>query len=848
MTRAKIDYAIDLGTTNSAIAVMTHGNIKIIKSDKLQKDTTPSCVFFNKKQTIFVGDDAYQGYKREAINAIKNATQNNSKDFSLNAFIEFKRTMGTDKSYSSSHMDRSFSSEALSAEVLKKLKSYVTDEEINAAVITVPAKFLQHQVDATQRAADLAGFGYVELLQEPIAASMAYGIEVKVTDGHWLVFDFGGGTFDAALMKVDEGIIKVVDTEGDNQLGGKDLDYAIVDHILIPYLRDRYEIKNILSEDMSRTLLREALKFNAEEAKIVLSSKDSFGIYVDEPIGVDDKGEEIEIDLTVTLDDYEKAVKTIFQRAIDLTLKLLKNKNLKGSDLETLILVGGPTYSQPFRRMLVEQITPKIDTSIDPMTAVAVGAALFASTKDIPIDLQKRDRTKIQLILKYPETTVEIEENLGIRIGRGQSDGAVPKKIFAEITRSDKGWSSGRFEVEDDAEIITIQLNTGKPNGFAITLFDEKGTLYPCEPDRFTIIQGLKTPNATLPFDICIDALDTQLGKQRLQGFSELEKNQPLPAKGKNTYKTQKNIRPGNKQDIIRIPVFNGDHATRAIYNNPLATIVITGEELPDFLPKDSDVEITLEVDSSRRITLTVYFPYIDHTLQKQAEHYTQKEFDADIIEAEINKAKQTLVMMEDELASLDADEVAKLNNGLNELSDLLESGRGDHNTKTKITERLRGLLKEIDKLQDKNEWPRVEEELNDALSHVEMTNERYGNEKTTKLLAQFEQQAQEITDNKNINLARELTSEIWALDFAMVREQVGLWISYIKGYDEDFDIHGWTNRNVARMLINEAIDNINTGNPSKEVLEEIVRKLFKLLPENTEPFIEKVDDELLKK
>ena len=421
MARTKIDYGIDLGTTNSAIAVMNHGNIKIIKSDMLQKDTTPSCIYFNKKQKVHIGDIAYNGFRKESIDAFKNFSQKNSKTTNINSFIEFKRTMGTDKTYPSSYMDRSFSSEALSAEVLKKLKSYVTDEEINAAVITVPAKFHQHQVDATQRATDLAGFGYVELLQEPIAASMAYGIEIKAVDGYWLVFDFGGGTFDAALMKVDEGIIKVVDTEGDNHLGGKDIDYAIVDHILIPYIRDAYVIEDILSDDFSRKLLRELLKFIAEETKIALSSKDSYEPSVDEPIGEDEEGEEIEIDLTVSLGDYEKAVKTIFQRAIDISLKLLKNNNLRGSDLETLIPVGGPTFSQSFRRMLVEQITPKIDTNIDPMTAVAVGAALFASTKDIPLTLQKRDRAKIQLGLKYPETTVETEENLGIRIDRNQS-------------------------------------------------------------------------------------------------------------------------------------------------------------------------------------------------------------------------------------------------------------------------------------------------------------------------------------------------------------------------------------------------------------------------------------------
>src|SRR5690606_940787 len=157
---------------------------------------------------------------------------------SSNFFIEFKRTMGTDKKYFSSHMDRNFTSEELSAEVLKKLKSFITDEDLQSIVITVPAKFTINQKDATTRAAKLAGFKHVDLLHEPIAASMAYGLESKAKNGFWVVFDFGGGTFDVALIKVEDGIMQVVDTEGDNYLGGKNLDYVIVNEIIIPYLKE----------------------------------------------------------------------------------------------------------------------------------------------------------------------------------------------------------------------------------------------------------------------------------------------------------------------------------------------------------------------------------------------------------------------------------------------------------------------------------------------------------------------------------------------------------------------------------------------------------------------------------
>ena len=220
MARVKIDYGIDLGTTNSAIARIENGEVKIFRNDTLQKDTTPSCVYF-RKNTILVGDRAYARYGDEHLAAFKDfsLTGNTLNDF--NTFIEFKRTMGTDKIYESKSASRSFNSEELSAEVLKSLKNYVRDEEISSIVITIPARFRSNQIDATQRAAELSGFKYCELLMEPIAASIAYGVSGKNINGYWLVFDFGGGTFDVALMRVEEGIMKVVDTDGDNHLGDR---------------------------------------------------------------------------------------------------------------------------------------------------------------------------------------------------------------------------------------------------------------------------------------------------------------------------------------------------------------------------------------------------------------------------------------------------------------------------------------------------------------------------------------------------------------------------------------------------------------------------------------------------
>ena len=526
MSRTKIDYGIDLGTTNSSIARMEKGE-SVIKKNEFQMDTTASCVHFNKKGTRQVGQKAYNNLGSERRKAF---TKNNPS--LINAFEEFKRIIGTDVDVKCENLGQSFTPEELSAEVLKKLKGYISEEDVNATVVTVPAKFQGYQKDATQKAAELAGFQYCILLSEPIAASMAYGIDGKSIDGLWVVFDFGGGTFDAALMKAEEGIMKVIDTGGDNFLGGKNIDYAIVDNIIIPYLQKEYSIEKILSDEDRKTLLRNGLKQLAEEVKITLSSKDRCDIVPDEPIGEDDEGNEIEIDLSVTKGEYEDVVKPIFQRAIDITKSLLSDNNLSGSDIETVLMIGGPTFSQTLRDMIREQITNKVNVSIDPMTAVAKGAALFASTKNLPENIRKIDKTKIQLTLMYPETTVETEETLGIRIDHDKTTGEFPEKLFVEVTRQDKGWSSGKVEIKGGAEVLSIVLAEGKPNGFQLVITDDKGTTYPVEPNSFSIIHGFKVAGATLPYDLCIDAYEVSEERQHLVAFDGLQKNQPIPAKG----------------------------------------------------------------------------------------------------------------------------------------------------------------------------------------------------------------------------------------------------------------------------------------------------------------------------
>ena len=834
MNRIKIDFGIDLGTTNSAIAKMTDGNPVIIKSEGLQKDTTPSCVHFDRKGFIRVGDVAYNLLNSERQRAF---SRNDSSI--INTFEEFKRTMGSDDTITPKNTGDSYSPEQLSAEVLKALKSYVRDERIDSVVITVPARFEQHQIDATQKASELAGFKYSELLQEPIAASFAYGIDSKNVEGKWLVFDFGGGTFDVALMSADEGIMRVIDTSGDNHLGGKNLDLAIVDTILLPHLQSSYILDKILADDISRNTLRNALKRTAEEIKINMSSKEEYYYLSPEPLGLDDDGKDIEIDINVTTEDYSKTMEPIFQRAIDITQKLLLTNNVNHESLESILMVGGPTLSQTFRSMVKNQICDRINTSIDPMTVVAKGAALFASTKDIPKDIQVTNENKLQVKLKYPATTVETEVSIGILVDIPENSINSPQEITIEIVRKDGGWNSGKLKLDDFAGIFSLFLDEQKTNTFILNVYNEVGDPIECEPKEFSIIQGMKIASATLPYDICVDAFEAEKDKQHLIPIKGLEKNTSLPAKGTEVFKTQIDIRPGHHEDKIKIPVYGGDPRTKNVYNNYAGIVIITGENLPGFLPKGSDVEITLRMDSSRRLTVQASFPYLDDEMfEETLERYTQETPTYDVLSDEISKLVSNIRLLLEEDTKIDNVGLNKIITEAQMLESNLESGKEDSATKLEILHRLREKLKEFDELKQRSEWPNVVDELNESIDHLATTVEQYGDEKAETLLADLQRKVVSVIENKDSKIAGELISQIKSVDFAVVEQGAGpaLWISFLKGFDDEFEMHDWKDSGVARRLINEAKEIIVSNRASTTNLRPIVGELFSLLPRADQP------------
>ena len=836
--RNKIDYGIDLGTTNSAIARMENGVPTIKKSDTL-KDTLPSCIHFNKRQDVLVGDTAFNVMKNDNTRALKTFEKGKT-----NTFSEFKRTMGTTHNYECSNMNKDFSSEELSAEILKKLKSFIQDENISSIVITVPAKFLNPQKDATINAAKLAGFKHIELLNEPVAAATAYGLDSKNKDGFWLVFDFGGGTFDAALIKAEEGILTVKDTDGDNWLGGKNLDEAIVDQIIIPNLQEKFAIDSVLEDADKKEILRNAVKFFAEEAKIQLSFKDTHNILSnlgDLPFE-DDNGEEPEIDVLVTQKDMENVVAPIFQKAIDITKELIKRNNLKGSDLGALILVGGPTFSPILRRMLKEQITDKVDTTIDPMTAVAKGAALFASTLSVSSEVLEasRDKTKLQLEIKYEATTVEMDEMVNVKVLKEKTTGTFPTKIYADVIRFDGAWASGKKLIGEKATIIEVQLVEGRSNSFDIQVYDEEGNKLESQPNQFSILQGIGVGDmTTLPYHIGIGKHFHSESKDLFQPVKGLEKNKKIPATGViNGLKTRSAIRPGMVKDIIRIPIYQGDHnaeGTNPLLNNLINEIVISGESLPAMLPEGSDVDITIKVDRSEQMQFSAYFPLLNHTEELQVDIKATKPPTEEELTKEISKAKRAA-------QKVSADDVSE---NLNALEEQLENEKGSADGKMKILDGLRKELLKLDSAEKTAEWPKVEQELKDAFYELEdllekikanSDEEDLNMDKVEAHIQEYKKTIEQVIKEKNTKEAKHLISEIGSLDFNLRNAVTGnaMDVQFLKHIDSDFNTYHWKDKNKARQLINQGLQFATAGNTSS--IRQILIQVIALMPDDEKP------------
>ncbi len=349
---------IDLGTSNSAAAVLQGGRPVIIPSSEgasVYGKAFPSYVAITKDGQRLVGEPA----KRQAVSN------------PAGTVTAFKRKMGTDFKYNI--YGKEYKPQELSAMLLQKIKNDAEaflGEEVNKAVITVPAYFDDNQRQATKDAGAIAGLEVVRLVNEPTAACLAYGLDKKEKEMKILVYDLGGGTLDVTIMEYGKGVFEVKATSGDTQLGGTDMDNAIVDFL-------KEEIKSQHGIDISADLqAMQRVREAAEKAKIELST--TLTTEINLPFLAQKNGQPINFAYTLTRAKLESLVVPIIERSTKSVMQALKDAKLEPNDIDKIILVGGPTRMPIVQRYVEQLLGKKAERGVDPMEAVALGAAIQA--------------------------------------------------------------------------------------------------------------------------------------------------------------------------------------------------------------------------------------------------------------------------------------------------------------------------------------------------------------------------------------------------------------------------------------------------------------------------------------
>ena len=365
---------IDLGTTNSCVAVM-EGNEPVVIPNSEGKRTTPSIVAFIENSERKIGDPA----KRQAItNPAK--TVFSIKRFMGETFdkvtkeiarVPYKVVKGDNNTPRVQIDDRMYSPQEISAMVLQKMKKTAEDylgHEVTEAVITVPAYFSDSQRQATKEAGEIAGLTVKRIINEPTAASLAYGLDKKSKDMKIAVFDLGGGTFDISILELGDGVFEVKSTNGDTNLGGDDFDQVIIDWLAAEFKKD--EGVDLKRDPMSLQRLKEA----AEKAKIELSSSPQTEINLPYIMPVD--GIPKHLVKTLTRSNFEKLADSLIQAVVEPCRKALKDAGLTTSDIDEVLLVGGSTRI-PAIQQVVEKFFGKAPSKgVNPDEVVAVGAAI----------------------------------------------------------------------------------------------------------------------------------------------------------------------------------------------------------------------------------------------------------------------------------------------------------------------------------------------------------------------------------------------------------------------------------------------------------------------------------------
>ena len=605
---------IDLGTTNSAICSYDGTLTRIWKGPE-QNDVTPSAIYIDRRGGKFFGRKAYDNAPRDPKRA---ATL-------------FKRFMGTSALVKLPAAGVTLTPEECSAEILKALFGYLPEEIRNdpdtGTVITVPAAFNQMQKDATMNAAIMAGIGNVALMQEPVAAVMSV-MRARKTDGMFLIYDMGGGTTDIAIAESIGGRVALLANGGIQMCGGRDFDRSLVDNVVRPWLRENFNLPDDFSVNPTFESLIHLATWATERAKIELSSREETELRLDEMEArtKDLSGDEIYLDIPLSRDTLDHLIAERERETIDAARETLASAGLQPHDLECVVWVGGPTNYKPLRDHVAFNLGISGNLAVNPMTAVAEGASLFAESIDWNSQRRGRKDThdeivdhKLDLTFRYEARTPKNTAQIGIQL-----EGQVELGSEFQIDSVDTGWTSGRLRLKHGV-IIEVTLTKDGENTFRVSAFGPVGEPITLEQNEIVITRTAATVDAIpAAHSIALEVLEKLGGTPRLEYL--VRKDDPLPKKDRLVVKAGESLEAGSSR-ALNFRLWEGDIQRPITDNRFIGSLKITGKDFKrGAILTGEDLECDYEVSDSGNLYIEVSVTSIGATFDSDRNFYDPKE------------------------------------------------------------------------------------------------------------------------------------------------------------------------------------------------------------------------------
>lgn len=628
------NIGIDLGTTNSAICSYDGEDVRVWKSPD-QRDVTPSAIHIDKRGRKRFGMRAYQQLSREPERVA----------------AMFKRFMGSNTKIEVEGSQNNGKPEEWSAEILKVLYGYLPEEirpdEETGIVITVPAAFDEMQKVATMEAANAANLGNVALMQEPVAAVMA-AMRRRQKDGTFLIYDLGGGTLDIVVAQSIGGRVQLLSQGGIGVCGGRDIDRLIVDSVVIPYLEENFDLPSDFVSDPKYKKLMRAAPYYVEEAKIELSSKDSTIIASSDDLDLqDDSGTQIFLEIPITNEDLNRVIADLVSGTIAEAKVTIKKAGLEADEIDEIVFIGGPTNYKPLRDRVSAELGITANINVNPMTAVAEGAAIFAESIDWSSSSRLRKSVRGQLKgegihFNYNARTPGKKAKIVAQLDDKNIQGAE-----FEVTSLDTGWNSGRISLKHGAA-IELDLPKKGTNKFKVNVFDTNGAQICLADDTVIITRSAATVDA-IPASHSIGIeIDVPSGGQKLDFI--VRAGDQLPKKGSARYRASQEVRAGQAASLT-IRMWEGEIENPIDDNRLIGALQIDGSDFEGGVIHSGDEIICeYEILDSGEIRLAVSMPTVAAMVDKNFYSRQQGQVDYAADTAQIQEVAEQTIARVDEL------------------------------------------------------------------------------------------------------------------------------------------------------------------------------------------------------